>query len=219
MSEGAADASSEGPDEVRRLYRRLRLYSLTSIAVYVVALLVSGAVGSGEVLSSPAVAIGFLVVLVYMVFFIVTMSTARHFGEAIGLRDYRWSLRWNVISCVIPLLNFVRPWLGFGEIYRSLINSARSGRLDSSWNHGFSWLTFLLAVTALSTMTVPRSPQLDQSIIRHPLVTLIGALLFMAIPIIFLVRIRRAARRLHALYLEKPGATGDPLVSPGSTSA
>jgi hypothetical protein len=173
MSDGVtAQAQESRIDEVRRLYRQLRLYSLASIVVFVVLLLVGGAMGSGDIFSSPAGALGFLVSLVYMVFFIVTMSTARHFGEAIGLRDYRWSLRWNVISCVIPLLNFVRPWLGFGEIYRSLINSVRSGRLDSSWNHGFSWLTFLLAVMALFAMTAPRSRELDPSIIRHPFVAL-----------------------------------------------
>jgi len=209
---------SAGVEEAERLHRHLRRYSLACILVFVLAMLLSS---MSDVLAAQAngavvaAVLPFLCGLVYLVLFIVTMSTARHFGEAIGLRDYRWSVRWTVISCVIPILNIVRPWLGFGETYRSLINAARTRRLDATWNHGFSVLTFLMAALVAINMILSRSSEFDSRI--HPLPVLLQivliaiGLLSLALPIVYLVRVRRAARRLLSLYLERSAVSPNPL--------
>jgi hypothetical protein len=213
MTEAPPTRTPEGTaaEQAQRLYRHLRRYSIATIAAYVIATFAQGLVGAGGLAaasgSSGLGAIGLLFGLVYFVMFLVTMATARHFGEAIGLSGYQWSLRWNLISCFIPLLNFVRPWLGFGEIYRSLINSAKSRVLDGSWNRGFSWLTFLMALLVILNLTVLRSRELDRPMMEHPFVALALSLAMLAIPIVYFVRIRRAARHLYALYTTSPQAT------------
>ncbi|MGH6882897.1 MAG: hypothetical protein ACREFM_18390 [Hypericibacter sp.] len=215
----AGAPESAGVEEAQRLYRRLRRCSLACILSFLLAVPVSAVIAAlaartGDM--QAASMIPFAVGLVYLVLFIVTLSTARYFGEAIGLRGYRWSVRWTMISCVIPLLSFVRPWLGFGETYRSLINAAKTRRLDASWNHGFSILTLLVAIFTVLDFVLSRSE--GNNIRALPptelWLTVAASLLSLILPIVFLGRVRRAAKRLLALYLERLAGPVAPAAAP-----
>ena len=213
MTDAALAGATERADveEAQRLHRRFRHCSLACILSILLAVPVSALLaalvarsGNAQAASMAPLAVG----LVYLVLFIVTLSTARHFGEAVGLRGYRWSVRWTMISCVIPFLSFVRPWLGFGETYRSLVNAARTQRLDDSWNHGFSILTLLMAILAVLDFFLSRGAATDGRALPPTELWLVAGtvLLSLILPIVFLVRVRRAARRLLALYLERSAA-------------
>ena len=49
--------------------------------------------------------------------FLFAMTKARRLAELpAGQAGFRWSWRWTVVSCFIPILNLLRPWIGFGEL-------------------------------------------------------------------------------------------------------
>ncbi|HEX9447832.1 MAG TPA: hypothetical protein VF920_07620 [Dongiaceae bacterium] len=49
--------------------------------------------------------------------FFVAMTKARRLAETMISRTaFRWSWGWTIWSCFIPILNLLRPWLGFGEL-------------------------------------------------------------------------------------------------------
>src|SRR5579883_414155 len=86
--------------------------------------------------------------VIWSVAFMVAMASARKTAELLGISGYRWSLQWTLASLFIPGANFVRPWLGFAEIRRSIIGSARRMRVGTDWlTQGFSVSTLLLAAS------------------------------------------------------------------------
>ena len=90
-----------------------------------------------------------------LIAFLCAMTHARRCAEAIGISGYRWSLRWTMISICVPFLNFVRPWLGFGEIRRSIIGSTEGIADSQSWRTvSFSPATFLLGVLFNSSVLI-----------------------------------------------------------------
>lgn len=75
--------------------------------------------------------------------FLVAMGYARRVARAAGV-EFAYSYRWTVIALFIPILNIVRPWLGFAEIRRAVMNAAE-GRLTTFG--GFSFMTLALGLT------------------------------------------------------------------------
>ena len=87
--------------------------------------------------------------------FLCAMMYAQRCAEAIGITGYRWSLRWTVISMYVPFLNFVRPWLGFGEIRRSIIRSTNRIADDQAWRTvSFSPATLLLGIIFMTSQFI-----------------------------------------------------------------
>jgi hypothetical protein len=87
----------------------------------------------------------------------VAMLYARRCAQAVGLSGYHWTFRWTFISLFVPFLNFVRPWLGFGEIRRSIVASHRDKTSGQAWHsETFSPSTLLLGVCVFSNILVSR---------------------------------------------------------------
>jgi len=85
------------------------------------------------------------------------MFSARKYAEALGIDGYQWSYRWTFISLFIPILNLVRPWLGFGEIRRSIVASHRDKTLGQVWqSDAFSLSTFLLPIVMLLNLVTTK---------------------------------------------------------------
>lgn len=61
--------------------------------------------------------------------------------------DLRWSWRWTLFSCFIPLVNLIRPWLGLQELYRRALQLAAR---DRSPRRFFAWMmAAMIAITGL----------------------------------------------------------------------
>jgi hypothetical protein len=85
--------------------------------------------------------------------FLVAMGFARRAARFAGV-EFAYSYRWTVIALFIPLLNIVRPWLGFAEIRRGVMNAAE-GRLTTFG--GFSFMTLVLGLTVVINAGVQRA--------------------------------------------------------------
>jgi hypothetical protein len=66
-------------------------------------------------------AIAFAIFFIHVVgeiTFLVAMTKIRRVAETqLGQPAFRRSWRWTIGSCFIPILNVVRPWIGFSELY------------------------------------------------------------------------------------------------------
>jgi hypothetical protein len=76
--------------------------------------------------------------------FLIAMGYARRIAQAAGVR-FGYSYGWTVGTLFIPLLNLVRPWLGFAEIRRAVLATAREGCPTTGGQ--ISLLTLLLGLT------------------------------------------------------------------------
>jgi hypothetical protein len=85
--------------------------------------------------------------------FLVAMGFARRAAHAAGV-EFAYSYRWTVIALFIPILNIVRPWLGFAEIRRGVMNAAE-GRLTTFG--GFSFMTLALGLAVFINAGVQRA--------------------------------------------------------------
>jgi hypothetical protein len=85
--------------------------------------------------------------------FLVAMGFARRAARFASV-EFAYSYRWTVIALFIPLLNIVRPWLGFAEIRRGVMNAAE-GRLTTFG--GFSYMTLALGLAAVINAGVQRA--------------------------------------------------------------
>ena len=86
---------------------------------------------------------------------VMGMLYARKCAEAVGISGYHWTSRWTIISLFIPFLCLVRPWLGFGEIRRSIVASHRNKTSGQAWrSEFFSLSTPLLVLIILSKFLV-----------------------------------------------------------------
>jgi hypothetical protein len=136
--------------------------------------------------------------------FLVAGHRARGIAEDLLIYGYRWSYGWTVLSLFVPLVNLVRPWLGFGELHRALTNAARIGRIGSHWRHGFSDAALLLALawigTAFALVALHRAyaaADLSGSRIAALLVMeLVARLLFLIVSAGFLARLYMSAREV-----------------------
>src|SRR5262245_9752443 len=147
-------------------------------------------------------------VALYGVGFLLAMLNARRLAEAIGIRSWNHGWGWTVGTLFIPIACLFRPWLGFAEIRRAIIDSAAAGRATKS--NEFSAFTLILGITffvgggivnamgnAANGLTAPTSPAsfygyVDQA--SHMLVTMaaVQAVMF-AITLTYLLTIRRKA--------------------------
>ena len=95
------------------------------------------------------------------------MFYARRCAQAVGLSGYRWTFRWTLISLFVPFLNFVRPWLGFGEIRRSIVASHRDKTSGQAWHsETFSPSTLLLGLFVFSNILISRIVSGPSNILR-----------------------------------------------------
>jgi hypothetical protein len=66
--------------------------------------------------------------------FFLGLARIRRAAERAGLTGYAHSFGWTVGSFFIPGLNLYRPWVGLGEIRRSVFASLETKRLGKKWN-------------------------------------------------------------------------------------
>lgn len=85
--------------------------------------------------------------------FLVAMGFARRAARFAGV-EFTYSYRWTVIALFIPILNIVRPWLGFAEIRRGVLNAAE-GRMTTFG--GFSFMTLALGLAVFINAGVQRA--------------------------------------------------------------
>jgi hypothetical protein len=79
------------------------------------------------------------------------IAYARRAGEGIGLTGFSYSLGWTAWSSLVPLLNLYRPWVGLGEIRRSLFVAQETRMVGNKWNRfgDISSATIALAAVIL----------------------------------------------------------------------
>jgi hypothetical protein len=106
--------------------------------------------------------------------FFLGLLRTRQAAEWAGITGYAWSYGWTAGSFFIPILNFYRPWVGLGEIRRSVFVSLASRQTGKKWNRfgDLSAATIALAaavfviaggqivynLTASSIWVVPHGP-------------------------------------------------------------
>jgi hypothetical protein len=83
--------------------------------------------------------------------FFLGAARARRAAEEAGLTGYSHGLGWTMASFFVPFLNFYRPWVGLGEIRRSIFVAADDGETGRKWNRfgDVSTATIGLAVIVL----------------------------------------------------------------------
>jgi hypothetical protein len=90
--------------------------------------------------------------------FFAAMMQARERAQSMGIVGHKWS-GWAIgVTFFIPLVGLVIPWLGFGEIRRSIIFSARRLSYSGIWRAEsvVSAATVLLAVSVFSNIAAMR---------------------------------------------------------------
>jgi hypothetical protein len=85
--------------------------------------------------------------------FLIAMGYARRIAQAAGVR-FGYSYGWTVGTLFIPLINLVRPWLGFAEIRRAVLATAREGRPTTEGQ--ISLLTLVLGLAIAFNMGLNR---------------------------------------------------------------
>jgi hypothetical protein len=83
--------------------------------------------------------------------FFAAMMQARECARSMGIVGHKWS-GWAIgVALFVPVAGLVIPWLGFGEIRRSIIFSARHLSYSDRWRaeSRFSATTVLLAASLI----------------------------------------------------------------------
>src|SRR5690349_19600287 len=95
------------------------------------------------------VALAYAAYAMWGVGFFGAMMSARACARFMGIVGQRWS-GWTIgIALFVPVVGAVIPWLGFGEIRRSIIFSARRSSYSDAWRteRRLSAMPVLLAVS------------------------------------------------------------------------
>lgn len=93
-------------------------------------------------------------IVVFGIGFIAAMAHARILAELAGVGlSYRYG--WTIATLFIPLVNLVRPWLGFAEIRRAIVGTAATSQPGAE--SGFSFFTVLLALAVILGSAVQRA--------------------------------------------------------------
>lgn len=81
------------------------------------------------------------------VVFLTALFRAKRSAKDHGISGYGWSNAYTVLTLFVPVLNFYRPWVGFGEIYESIRVAAYTGYRGTVWHgSGIGTSTIGLAV-------------------------------------------------------------------------
>ena len=62
------------------------------------------------------------------------LLSARRTAEQAGLTGYSWRFDWTVGAFFVPLLNLYRPWVGLGELRRSVFMAVKLRERGKKWN-------------------------------------------------------------------------------------
>jgi hypothetical protein len=163
--------------------------------------------------------------------FVGAIIVFRWVAEDLWISGFRLSLKWTVITLFVPLLNLIRPWLGFAEIRRAILFSGRHTRVGVAWVEasGTSLFTILLSVTYL-LITASRKVMADDLPPTLPVTepgfySFIGAymgtmwmvlamdVVLLCVMVVYLWTMRSALHRLFGAYRARLGAEVTSLVS------
>ncbi len=102
----------------------------------------------------PGTIAGLFAPLCAFMVFVFAVYQARIMASAMGITGFGWRYRWTVLSTVVPPLNLVVPWMGFGEVYRALTFSNTHARPGDAWRRSTSISPFVLAASWLGSALI-----------------------------------------------------------------